>query len=339
MQHPDVLVIGTSVDSHVAAVLDRLPPGLAVCRLDVDRFPVGQHLTLRPGGRPRARLDSDGGSWGLDGVPVAWFRRLGKPGLDPRVPEEHRAFALGEVEQALTGALDLIEPQHWINEYWSARRAAVKLWQFEVIIRLGIPNAELLVTNSGAAVREWTLGSDDRLVYKSLNSPLIESGDGTTPRRFVFTSPVTSEDLRDDRAISLAPCQFQRLLTPKYELRVTTIGRRHIAVRIDHETWDSQESSDWRAHPERLAFCAYELPTAVSRQLNDLMTALRLDYGASDWIVEEDGRHVLLEVNPHGAWLWLERELPGLGISDAIADELVAKIQARETLPSTCPTA
>jgi hypothetical protein len=38
--------------------------------------------------------------------------------------------------------------------------------------------------------------------------------------------------------------------------------------------------------------------------------------------VTPEGRHVFLESNPAGEWLWLD-ELHGCAISSALADELV----------------
>lgn len=58
------------------------------------------------------------------------------------------------------------------------------------------------------------------------------------------------------------------------------------------------------------------------------MDALSLDFGASDWIVDREGEHMLLEINPHGAWLWLEDELPNLGISRALAAALTERARA-----------
>lgn len=86
MRRPHVLVIGTSVDAHVAAVTDRLPGDIVVCRLAVDQYPRSLQLTIRPGDRPRVVLNDGDDEWQLDGVPVAWFRRLGQPGLDERTP-------------------------------------------------------------------------------------------------------------------------------------------------------------------------------------------------------------------------------------------------------------
>jgi hypothetical protein len=322
MRRPDVLVVGTSVDPHIAAVLEQSPPQADVCRLDIDRFPTGFELTVRPGKKPRLRLETSTDAWVLDDVPVAWFRRLGQPGLDERVTGGRRAFALGEIEQTLTGALDLLRPGRWINEYWAARRAAIKLWQYEAIIALGIPFADVIVTNSGAAVREW---SERRpVIFKSLHSPLVVAADDSSPARFVFTSPVTAGDLDDDEAIRLAPCQFQQRVEAAYELRITTVGKRHFAVRIDHDPWPPTDTADWRAHPDRIITSEAEIDAEISDQLDRLFDLLGIQYGASDWLVEPNGRHVLLEVNPHGSWLWLENEIPDLGITAAVANALFA---------------
>ena len=41
------------------------------------------------------------------------------------------------------------------------------------------------------------------------------------------------------------------------------------------------------------------------RLLNDF----QLNYGAFDFIVNENNQWIFLEVNPNGQWLWLEHEL------------------------------
>ncbi len=322
MRRPDLVVIGTSIDSHIDAVLAALSDSVAVCRLDIDRFPIAESLTVTPCDEHRVVFCDEATTWLLDECPVAWFRRLGQPGLSPRVRGPQRAFALEEIEQTLVGALDLIKPQRWINAYWPTRRAAVKPWQYHVIKSLGMPFPGTMITNDAAAVRRWS--TDQPLVYKTLSSPLLEPD--AELRRFVFTSPVGETDLHDDSAIALTPCQFQVPVTPQYELRITTIGKRHIAVRIDHEPWDATEPSDWRAHPRRLKHSLYDIPDEVVAQLDALMVALDLQYGASDWIVNTEGSHIMLEVNPHGAWRWLEDVLPHTRITAAIAAELSATL-------------
>jgi D-alanine-D-alanine ligase-like ATP-grasp enzyme len=58
------------------------------------------------------------------------------------------------------------------------------------------------------------------------------------------------------------------------------------------------------------------------------MDALGLNYGALDFIVTPEGRHVFLEVNPAGEFMWLMR-YPGLPIAEALADVLAGRVARR----------
>jgi glutathione synthase/RimK-type ligase-like ATP-grasp enzyme len=51
------------------------------------------------------------------------------------------------------------------------------------------------------------------------------------------------------------------------------------------------------------------------------MDGLGLNYGAFDFVVTPDGDWVMLECNPAGQWLWLERET-GIPIAAALAEFL-----------------
>jgi D-alanine-D-alanine ligase-like ATP-grasp enzyme len=53
------------------------------------------------------------------------------------------------------------------------------------------------------------------------------------------------------------------------------------------------------------------------------MRELDLQFGTSDWIIDESGVHHLLEVNPHGAWLWLDELVPSAGITKMVASQLI----------------
>lgn len=53
------------------------------------------------------------------------------------------------------------------------------------------------------------------------------------------------------------------------------------------------------------------------------MEKMGLNYGAIDLIVTPDDQFVFLEVNPSGAWGWIEGRL-SFPISESIADLLIA---------------
>ena len=53
----------------------------------------------------------------------------------------------------------------------------------------------------------------------------------------------------------------------------------------------------------------------------NMLNEFRLNFGAFDFIVDERGKWIFLEVNPNGQWLWLEKILD-LSISYRIVDYL-----------------
>jgi glutathione synthase/RimK-type ligase-like ATP-grasp enzyme len=81
---------------------------------------------------------------------------------------------------------------------------------------------------------------------------------------------------------------------------------------------------DWRTATgdNDLTWSRATLPANVADQVLKLMERLGLTYGALDFIVDPQGQHHFLEVNPAGEWGWIERDL-GYGIGDALAQALV----------------
>jgi hypothetical protein len=118
-------------------------------------------------------------------------------------------------------------------------------------------------------------------------------------------------------------------LPKRLELRVTIVGRRVLAAAIDSQV-SERAAHDWRRDGVRLldAWQPYTLPVKVEEKLLRLMDYFKLNYGAADFIVTPEGRHVFLEVNPVGEFFWLEQR-PGLPISETIADVLLGLAQRR----------
>jgi len=114
-------------------------------------------------------------------------------------------------------------------------------------------------------------------------------------------------------------------LVPKsLEIRVTVVGQRVMSAAVDSQV-SARATHDWRRDGVRMLqdWRPYELPIEVEEKILRLMDHFSLNYGAIDVILTPDGKHVFLELNPCGEFFWLERS-PGLPISDAIADLLLA---------------
>ncbi len=310
----DVLVVGTSIDPHISAVLTRLPPAVSVVRFDVDLFPRLNQLSIQYANDGlQVCLEQGGQEFDISRPRVAWFRRLGKVGISDKIPDKYRQFCIGEAEQALEGMLSLIQPGVWVNEYWATRRAANKPFQYSVARAVGLAAPDTLVTNSPDRAEQW-LSAAPLAAVKSIHSPVVIHGESLGERAFAFTHQLTAEDRQNLAEVATTACQFQPYLHKAYELRVTTIGGHHFAVRIDAPELTGRD--DWRPAAKECIYQSWELPYEVAAGLTRLMDALGLGYAASDFIVTPTGETIFLESNPHGAWLWLEENLPGLGIAD-----------------------
>lgn len=122
-------------------------------------------------------------------------------------------------------------------------------------------------------------------------------------------------------SVRYAPVILQPYVEKKFELRVTCVGSRIFACRIDSQ--EAVETTvDWRLYPEDpVGHSVYIVSGSLERRIAAFMQSSGLVYGAIDLIVTPDGDVVFLEVNPSGQYLWLEH-LTGLKITRAIADWL-----------------
>lgn len=321
---PDVVVVGTSIDPHIEAVLKNLTQGTCVRRINVDQYPAEHRLSiLESCGQLAVEANTDEVPWSLTGAETIWFRRLGKPDIDRTLPEEIRKFAGGEAEETLVGALSVARPKRWLNEYWATRRAANKPFQYSIARAVGLTTPQTLITSDPLTARSFLSEmAPQQSIYKTLHSPVIELA-SHEQRGFIFTSVLEPADLADLPRLKTAPCQFQELVEVDHELRVTSISDNHTCVRIDGAPKDSKVR-DWRAEGAKVAYSHGYLPPEIQAKLSELMMRLGIQFGASDWIVTPDGQFIFLEINPHGAWLWLEQALPTLEISASIASFLEA---------------
>ncbi len=118
---------------------------------------------------------------------------------------------------------------------------------------------------------------------------------------------------------------LQPYIEKQFEVRVTCVGTKLFACRIDSQASD-QTRVDWRHYgSHHVNHVPWSLPPGLADRIIRFMSYCRLAYGAIDLIVSPTGQIVFLEVNPSGQYLWLEH-LTGLPITGAIADWLGGSI-------------
>ncbi len=292
-----------------------------MARLDVDHFPSELQLEVEVSPQHDASIWLSHSSARVDisDPRVLWFRRLGRPGIPSGLDPRYVKFAIAEADHTLESVLNLVRNDFWVNEYWACRRASNKPLQQQVAAAVGLRTLEMIVTNSPLAAAEW-LASRPGAISKTLSSPVVYSDD--EGRGFSFTHVLSETDRSSLEAVALVPTQFQLLAPPAFEVRVTSIRGKHVAVKLVGDSSESDGIRDWRSDRIDVAYEWCSLPDDVAQSLSNLLGMLKLEYAASDFIVDEQGAWYFLEANPHGAWLWLDDELGEGRITRSVAAEI-----------------
>ena len=312
-----VLIVTASYDEaprYVGAALESM--GVPFFRLDTDRFPS----------EVQASFDPYDGITILDGqhsisgkeVKSVWYRRNVASILPESLSCGVREFCERESRAFLEGTLIALPTQRWLSCPKAIWQAEHKLYQLAVAAQLGFALPHTVVANVEGAVRESAYGRS--LVAKAVASGYIAEAQG---KRAVFTSALSTDDLKDLSGLALAPVTFQERIDKASDIRVTVIGDEVFAAEIMSQSHESSRV-DWRATEDKnLEHRTHELPIEIAQLCLSLTSRLGLNFGAIDFALTPDGTYVFFEVNPNGEWLWLE-DILGLPISDRIAEWLTA---------------
>mgnify|MGYP000060597111 CR=1 FL=1 len=331
-----VLIITHSEDNEsatrVAAAVEAR--GVRAYRFDTDLYPTDLRISIedQPGerGRPQGRISGPVGELSLAEVTAIYYRRF-KVGA--RIPtdldRQLRAPSIEESRRVVHGLMAVLGASgaFVLDRLDVARRGELKSLQLALARRVGLDVPRTLVSNDPDAVRAFAARTPAGIVTKMMASFAVHDAEGR--EHVVFTNPVSDDDLADLDGLDLCPMTFQERIEKATELRVTVVGDRVMAASVDSNALPRSQT-DWRREGVALldAWKRYELPADVQAQSLALMDALGLNYGAFDFIVTPEGRHVFLEVNPAGEFMWL-LHTPGLPVDEALADVLCDRAPRR----------
>lgn len=117
--------------------------------------------------------------------------------------------------------------------------------------------------------------------------------------------------------IKETPIYVQNYIYKSFEARITIINGVVFPVRID-----SKNKLDWRKGYEENEYSLIKLPTDILIQVMKMLDDFELKFGAIDYLINENGEWIFLEINPNGQWQWLEKALH-LNISKEIVQYLI----------------
>lgn len=308
-----ILAISYPGEEHTDDVVGRLERrGLNVLRIDLADFPgrTGLSCTWNSSEGTRAVISTPDGTFDLQGVRAAWWRRVRHPSVDPAITDPNAAaFVLSETNEAVDGMLDSLDCA-WMNPRAADNAAHHKPLQWTVARQVGLAVPDTLVTTDPDHARRFIHRSSGcQTVFKAF----IAMADAWRETRLVEPS-----DLDHLESVRLAPVIFQDYV-PGVDLRVIHVGEKFYTAELDARS--TSYPVDMRMVIGEANVRSVSLPESVEKRLLALQKRLGLVYGAIDMRRTETGEYVFLEVNPAGQWLFVE-SLTGLPISQAVANQL-----------------
>lgn len=309
-ESPWLLILTRAEDREADKVgLQLAARGFSYRRLNADLLSEAG-LTLRvSSGTVESRLRF-GRTGALCGPAVVWLRHFNVSAMRPPVEDPIvGTFARSEWEHAIRSLLSL-KCTRWINRpdmVLSLGRVA----QIGLANRVGLSIPRTLVSNDKREIQEFVLSTPIGVVAKVLGDHFVEPEPGKLYG--VFPRLVTEADMDYLERAYFTPSLYQEYVPHVREVRATVVGEEVVGAEINKAS-----PEDLWERPEEVSVYPHDLPAWVREGLLRYLKLARLEYGAFDFLLTENGRYVFLEVNPIGDWAWLESKNDSIRVTDKV---------------------
>lgn len=304
-----IAIVTDRVDPHADVLVGTLRGmGHEPVRVNSGDLPLDTTLTVALDGAGWSGslvIEANGKVLDWRRIRSVWWRRPRGFGLSAALTEAERVFAEAELAAATGGVWACVEA-YWMSRPEAIRGAGYKVEQLRRAAALGFEVPRTLLTTDPAAVRDFA-ASCGTVVYKVLTDPHVGGG--------VVLTTVLDPDA-DLSSVRNVPGLFQELVPKRVEHRVTVIGDEVFVASVLSPAvdWRSSQPARWRVG---------RLPDEVLERCVALVRSYGLEFSALDLIETPDGRHVFLENNPNGQFLFVQERLPQLRMADCLAARLV----------------
>jgi glutathione synthase/RimK-type ligase-like ATP-grasp enzyme len=252
----------------------------------------------------------------LTEVKSVYLRRRSVPENLP-LSENDKKFAEREWTKFTRNIWVCLRNCKWMNNPKSIEMAQDKLLQLQVAKSIGFSVPDTLMTNSMQEVKIFS--NKRKIIYKAFDGGSLYPGSDKS-----IYSTILTDDLLNkipESYLQVCPGFFQEYIEKSYELRVTIVGDKIFAAKIDSQS-SIQTKIDWRQSGNE--FVNHDIISLTNEEEFKCKAILKyygLNYGAIDLIRMPNNELYFLEVNSNGQWAWIEI-LTGAKISYAIASEL-----------------
>lgn len=304
-----ILVITSSIDLTVSYIIEKYSEKVSFYRFDVDN--LGDYIiTIRQ--NEWKIINSSKEEIDNNNTRAIYYRK-------PRFPQlvdyenAYHGMIKRDIITLINGIVDAFDGTVLTKPYL-LRRAENKVFQMlysDECVRL-MPKSFI-----GNSINHVGIKEEDKKIIKPLSTGKVVLDDHIE----LYQTNIFDKTLLKGYAseVSITPIYIQNYVEKKYEVRITIIGLSLFCVRID-----SLNPIDWRADYSNLSYTIIDCPSEIAKQCFEMMKKMQINFGAFDYIVNNEDEWVFLEVNPNGQWLWLEEEL-GINISRKIVEYLIGE--------------
>ncbi len=302
-----------TADLVIAELHDR---GVPVVRFDAGDFPATLTCSAGIGGETRAwqgSVRTPTRVAELSMVRSLYYRRPSAFAF-PHLEAQDARFAAAQARYGLGGVLASLPDCQYVNHPNRIGDAEYKPAGLAAAVACGFQVPPTLLTNVPDEARAF-IKAYGPVIHKPICVPtyLVDGTAQTVP-----VTEVTEQDVDDSVAGTMH--LFQQRVDKIADVRVTVIGERVFAVRIDCDLLD------WRTDYSRHTYTPIRAPETVERAMFAYLEHFGLVFGAFDFAltgpeqVPENWQWI--ECNPSGQWAWMEPPT-GLPMTAALADLLM----------------
>lgn len=312
-----VFIYSVASDPHAAGVAWALRRHGVPCRFHASiRASVETRLSIRVGEAADTVVCDD---VDITRSRSAWYRRPLKPEAGP-CHEADRSFIEGQwkyLQKNMFDVADGLTEALWVNRPRAADFAESKLAQLQAARAVGLYIPDTVIGNHAPDIADL-IQRCGKIVFKTFYPQSWQSDrSGTTYEASVAILDAGSD--LPEQAIAMSPGIYQRYIYKAFDIRITIIGRKMFAVKIQKATGDAYV--DWRPHSydDDMRFESFAISATLEAKLHDLMDRLGIVFGCVDLVVDHQGNAYFLEVNQAGQFLFVEEALPELQLMRAMA--------------------
>lgn len=243
---------------------------------------------------------------GHDRYKGAWLRRVFQTrNFNESTSDADKDYVRGESSRYVDNVLERMSDSGtpWLNGKPAAIRGEYKFEQLEACRKLGIRFPETLVSNDPATVRAFAT-KFERVVVKPIDVYTWRSEDGS--QLMTYANTITSDELIgiSDSQILACPAIYQQAIEKVADIRAVIVGDAVFACRIESP---HQDCIDFRPFQTdgTLRFTAVDDPS-MNRDLSLLTDHFGLNMASTDFCIDTNGNRYFLDLNPGGAFLFVE---------------------------------